>query len=611
MASSVSSSPSTNTVTQIGLLPSTTTTPSLAISGLASGMDWQSIVQELAAAERAPETQWEQQETTINNQDDAFVTIQGDLTSLQTDLQTLQSPSLYTNTTAQSSDSTVASATAQQGTSVGTYTFNISKLATASQLNGQIGVSTILAPGGDLSNVTIGTAGFSTPITAGTFTVNGAQVTIAATDSLQQVFTAISNATNGEVTASYDSTQGDPNYDEITLTDNDGNNIVLGSAADTSNFLQVTGLYSNNSTSVTSLSALGHVQLSSAMTDSDLSTAVTGDSSGDGSFTINGVTINYNTQSDSIQDVLDKINSSAAGVTASYNTQNNQFVLTNNTTGSLGISMQDGANSNFLAATGLSTGTLAQGNNLLYTLNVSTQQLVSESNTIDGSSSNINGLAVTALATGSTTVSVSSDTSEISSAIQQFATDYNTVQAYITSQMTVTQNSDGSVTAGLLTGDQTANDIASQLRSTTFSADTAAAQAGSPVQSLADLGLATNGQNNTATLTTSTLDSMLTSNLNDVQSFFTDANGPLAQLNSYLNDTLGSTDSTTTGTLIQHEQTLSSESGSITTQISNLETKITSDTAQWTSEFEAMEQAEATANQELTYLNQQVTNGSL
>lgn len=611
-----------STTTQIGLLQPTTTSPSLAIAGLASGLNWQSIVTELADAEAAPETQWESQETTLNNQNTAFTTITGDLTALQTDIETLQNTSLYSSTTAQSSNSNIATVTSDDTTPVGTYSFNISQLATASQMNGESNISTILAPGGDLGNVTIGTAGFSTPISAGTFTVNGAQVTVATTDSLQQVFDAISTATNGEVTASYDSTPGDTNYDKITLTDNKGNNIVLGSAADSSNFLQVAGLYSNNSSSVTSNATLGHVQLSSAMADADLNTAITDGGNGQGAFTINGVTINFDASTDSIQDVLNSINSSSAGVTASYNTQNNQFVLTNNTTGDVGISMQN-LTGNFLTATGLINGSLVQGDNLLYTLNGNPQQLESESNTITSDSSNISGLSVTALATTTgtgagdntddtpLTVTVSSDTSAISSALQQFVTDYNTVQSYISSQTAVANNPDGTETPGLLTGDMTTEDIATNLRSATSAADTALTTSNSSIQSLADLGFTTNGKNNTVTLDTETFTSALTSNPSAVQTLLTDATGPLSQLSSYINATIGSTDSTTPGTLTAHQTDLSTQASDITTQISNLQATITSNTQQWDSEFEAMEQAESQASSQLSYLNDQISSGAL
>jgi flagellar hook-associated protein 2 len=595
-----------STVTQIGLTPTTSTSPSLAVTGLASGMDWSTVVSELADAERAPETQWKTQQTTLNNQNSAFTTIQGDLTTLQTDVETLQNSSLYTSRTAQSSDSS-ATATAASGTNIGTYSFDISQLATATTINGKSGVNSVLSPDGDLSNVTIGTAGFATSVTSGTFTVNGAQVTVATTDSLQQVFDAISSATSGEVTASYDSTA-----DKITLTDTKGNNITLGSAADTSNFLQAARLYngSTSATSITSSAALGSVQLSASMQDADLKTAVQGDSSNNGSFTINGVSISYNTSSDSIQNVLDRINGSSAGVTASFDSQNNRFVLTNNTTGNVGISMDD-VTGNFLAATGLSSGTTVSGQNLLYTLNGGTQQLTSLSNTISSGSSGISGLTVTATQAASFTVTVASDTSSISSAIQQFVTDYNSVQSYITTQQAVTNNSDGTVTAGLLTGDMTATGIASSLRSTSFGGISTSGSS-NVISSLADLGVTTNGQNNTATVDTDTLNSALVSNLNAVQSFFTDpTNGLGTQLMNYLDDTIGGANTTTPGTLTQHETDLSTQSSDITTQISNLETKITSDTTNWNSEFAAMEQAESQTNSELTYLAQSVSSGAL
>ena len=56
---------------------------------------------------------------------------------------------------------------------------------------------------------------------------------------------------------------------------------------------------------------------------------------------------------------------------------------------------------------------------------------------------------------------------------------------------------------------------------------------------------------------------------------------------------------------------LTQENTNLTTQISNLESKITNDTNQWNSEFQAMETAESQTNQELTYLSQAVSGGSL
>jgi flagellar hook-associated protein 2 len=570
----------------------------LAITGLASGMNWSTVISELAQAERAPETQWNQEISSLNSQKSAYTSIAGDFATLQTDIQTLQDSSLYTGTSVQSSNSSVATGSVGSAANLGNYTFNISQLATAAQINGSTQVSQVLSPGGNLSSTTVGTAGFATPVTAGTFTVNGAQVTIASTDSLQQVFNNIASATNNAVTASYNDTT-----DEITLSSTGGSPIVLGSAADTSNFLQVAQLYNNGTSSITSASALGHVQLGVTMSGAGLKTAISDGGGGQGEFTVNGVAISYDSSTDSIQNVLDKINGSTAGVTASYNALNDQFTLTNNTTGDVGISLQD-VTGNFLQATGLSGGTLQSGTNLLYTVNGETQQLVSQSNTISPASSSIAGLSVTALQKGTVTMSVTSDTSALTTAIQQFVTDYNTLQSAITSDQAVTTSSSGAVTPGVLTGDLTANGIASGLRGLVSSSVPGLTGA---VTMLSDLGIQTNGQNNQLSVDTSTLNSAVAANVNNVQQLFNNpTNGLATQINNFINNETG-----TNGTITNHQASLNQQVTDLNTQISNLETKVTSDTATWTSEFTAMESAESAANQELTYLSEQITNGTL
>ena len=589
-----------NTLTSIGSsTASSSLASSLAVTGLASGMDWSTLIQALANAERSPEIQWQQQQTTVNSQNAAFGTISSDLTTLQADVKTLQDPSFYDSRAAQTSDSTIATATAASGATIGTYSFNISQLATASQIYNTSKVSQILAPNGNIGNVTIGTAGFSTPVTAGTFTVDGASVTISASDSLQAVFNNISTATQGKVTASYDQTS-----DTITLTGSGNSQIILGSATDTSNFLQVAQLYNTGAAGpVTSASALGHVQLNATLSNANLLTAITGDSTGAGAFTINGVTINYNTSTDNLNDVLSRITNSAAGVTATYDSLNNRFVLTNKTTGDTGITIND-VTGNFLTATGLAGASLQHGKNLLYTVN-NGSPLVSQSNTITDSSSGITGLSVTALtAQKAVSVTVSSDTSTISSAIQKFITDYNTVQTYITSQTSVTTASDGTVTAGLLTGDQTTNEIASSLRSIS-SSPVSIPGLTSVVNQLADLGIQSNGQDNTIQLSdTGALNTALTTNLSDVKALFSDSTYGLGiQLNNFINGLIGDN-----GSLAAHQATLTQRSTDIGTQISNLEKTVTDDSARWATEFQAMEQAQAQVNQELTYLSQQVSN---
>jgi flagellar hook-associated protein 2 len=405
------------------------------------------------------------------------------------------------------------------------------------------------------------------------------------------------------VSASYSDTT-----DKITLTSTTGSPITLGSTADSSNFLQVAQLYNDNgsgtenSGAVTSTSALGRVNTSALMSSADTSTPI----SGTGAFKINGVTFNYDAATDTIQDILDNINQSTAGVSASYDPINNRFVLNNTTTGDVGISVQN-VSGTFLDATGLTNGTLSHGKNLLYTLNGSSQPIVSQSNTISSESSGITGLSVTAADTKPVTISVATDTATISSTIQQFVTDYNTLQTYMGTQEAVTTGATGTVTPGTLTGDETTADLGSSLRSLMASVANIPGTSGAVTQ-LADLGFSSNGSNDTiSTSDTGTIASLLSTNLSDVQALFSNATSGLAtQMNSYITSVLGPN-----GTLPTRTADLTQQNTDITTQISNLEAKITSDTNGWDSEFQAMETAESQTNQELTYLSQGVSNGSL
>lgn len=570
----------------------------LSISGLASGLDWKSLITQLAAAERAPETAWLKAKSTLTQKSSAYGSIKSYLNNLQADVQKLKNATLYSNRSAQTTDATVATASAGSAATIGTYTFNISQLAATARIAGTGHISLPISADGNLNNVTIGTAGFSTAVTEGTFSVNGKQVTLSAADSLQQVFDNIASATGNAVTASYDSTT-----DAITLTS--AAPISLGSAADTSNFLQVAQLYNNGTGAISSTAALGHARVAAPMANADLATAVTDGGGGAGGFTINGVLINYNVSTDTVQVVLDRINSSTAGVRASYDSLNNHFVLENKTTGDVGISMHDDTG-NFLAATGLTGGTLARGQNLLYSINGGTQ-LQSQSNTITSESSSITGLSVTALAQGSVTVTVGSDTTALKAALTSFVANYNNVQSYITTQSASTTDSSGNVTAGLLTGDLDAGSLASKLRSLSFSPVNISGLSATFSQ-LANVGIQSNGRDNTITLSdTSALDSALTNHLGEIQSFFSDAtNGLAVKLDAFLTNTVGDS-----GTLTAHQTSLTKQSATIDTQIANQEKIIAGDTAFWTAEFQAMELAQAKISQQLSALTQQINNGSL
>ena len=571
----------------------------LSVSGLASGVDWKSVVLQLANAERSPEILWHNNQVKINNKNSTFDRIKTFLTALQTDVKALKEPLVFASRLATTSDAATASASAGTAATAGTFAFNISQLATAARINGTSDIGKPISPTGDLTAVTVANAGFSTTVSAGTFTVNGKQITLATTDTLQQVLGKIATATANNVTGSYNNVT-----DKFTLTSATNSEIILGSATDTSNFLQVAQLYNNGTGTITSAAALGRARLTGTLSTANLTTAITDGGSGAGQFNINGVAINYNATTDSLQNILDRITNSAAGVTASYDSQNDRFLLANKVSGDVGISVAD-VTGNFIAATGLTGGAFAHGQNLHYTLNGGTQTLVSSSNTITSDSSGIEGVTVNALTTGAVTVTVGNDTSKIKTALETFIKDYNTVQTYISTQTTSSTDSTGHVTAGILASDPDTNGIVNSLRSLSFSPVTGLTGA---ITQLAHLGIDTNGKDNTIALgNATTLDNALANNLNQVQNLFTDAtNGLGVQLDNYFTKTIGDA-----GTLTNHMTSLTKQISSIDAQIASLEKTVASDSAHWTKAFRAMETAQSQINQQLSYLNQAITKGSL
>jgi flagellar hook-associated protein 2 len=562
----------------------------LSMSGLASGFDWQSLIAQMIQVERTPESQWQAQQSKLRQQNSAYGSLKTELTTLQSKLATLQDAGLYTSNTATVSDPTVATATSSTDAPAGTYAFNISKMATAATLQGKSGVSQPLSLTDDVSGLTLSAASFATPVTAGTFSVNGRTVNIATSDTLKQVFDKISTATNGKVTGSYSAAS-----DEITLSSSAP--IVLGGPNDTSNFLQAAQLNFNNSGTVTSANKLGGMDQSEKLANANFASPVSDGGSGAGQFNINGVAITYNATTDTVTSVLNRINSSNAGVVASYDKTQDRFLLTSTTTGDRGIAVED-VSGNFAAKSGLITGaTLQRGQNLTYTINGG-GTLTSLTNTITADGSGLTGVTVNALKAGTATVQVATDVNKISGAINDFVAEYNKVQSLIDTDTASTTDAQGNVTAGILTGDWQINDVASALRG-----KVAASLPGlsGTFTKLTDMGFDTNGTNNNLTLTDSgKLSDALASKLSAVKSFFTDStNGLGTKLTSYLSGLIGDN-----GMLTSHQTALSDQSTAIDNQIAALERTITSDQQRMITQFTGMESAMARINQQQQFLTQ-------
>ena len=433
----------------------------------------------------------------------------------------------------------------------------------------------------------------ATPITAGTFTVNGQQIAITTSESLQAVFTAIEGAAAG-VTASYDSTPGDPNFDKVTLSSTSGN-VVLGAANDTSNFLQAMGLENNGTATVTSASTLGSLVLGNPIASAGIKAALSGqDSSGNGTFTVNGVSIGYNTGTDSLSTLIDRINSSAADVTASYDATDNRMVLTNNATGSFGVGVSD-TQGNLMAALGLTgSGTsLALGVNAVFSVNGGPNQ-VSTSNSLTPAQLGVTGLNVAVNSEGTQTINVATDTSGIQSAITSFINDFNQVQTDIANDTVISVSATGSVSTSILSSDHEVGDWGSSLEMTVFGAGSGLSGA---IKSLDNLGIDFNGTTGQLTISDSAkLQQALTQNTSAVQAFFQTAKTGFGSIvNGAITDIEGQ--------VATDKSNLSNESTDLGNQITTMQTQLAAEQAQLEAEFTAMETMESQYQSEMASLN--------
>lgn len=555
----------------------------ISLSGLASGFDWKSLVEQLMDVEQTRVTRLQKEQSTNTQQVSALNTLGTKLTALSATATALKDVSAFSARTVSSSTSgstwTLASTA---GSATGSYRIAVSQLATAAKLNGTADIAGGLHTSDDVSGLTLANLRTGAAPTAGTFTVNGKQVTIATTDSLQGVFDAIATATGNDVTASYDHTT-----DKITLTSASNSPITLGAANDTSNLLRVLKLANNGSDTITSSGALGALKTTASLASSGLRGAVTAvDGSGAGSFSINGVSVSYNVNTDSLTTVLKRINASTAGVTASYDSASDRVVLTNNASGDLGVTVSESAGG-LLGALGLTGGTLARGKNAEFSIDGG-PTLTATGNTLDEAVTGIAGLTLKVDSEMTQTITVNADTEGMRTKIKSFVEAFNSVQSYIDEKSKIT-TTNGKVTASVLTANREVQAWADQLRSSAFAA---VSDVTGTIQRLEHLGIDFNGTSgqlkigNEAKLTAALRDKPA-----DVEAFFQKSStGFVAKLTTLL-DRMGKSND-------DQQTRLTTNNTRLDRQIEDVQRQIDAQKERLTASFIAMESAQAKIQQQ-------------
>ena len=441
--------------------------------GVVSGLQTGSIISKMMQLEQGPLLQLQQQQLKIQNRDKAYQDIAAKATSLEAAVQSLLLQGSVIGKTATSSATGTVSATANATAANGAFSVNVISLATATSVtsNGTLGNPANMAPGTVLTS-----AGLAITPTNGTFTINGQTVTVAAGDTWSSLQSKISTATGGAVTLNL-GTNG------VSLTSNSP--MQLGSSSDTSNMLSALALSGAAQTGAGPYTIASKQLLGEAIVTNPLSSAglnVAGGIAASGTFSINGVAISW-TNSDSINAVLNRINSSSAGVTASYNPSTDKISLTNNNTGAQSISLSD-TSGNFLQAMHVIGATQTYGAAAQYTTTqngVTSPTQYSNSNTVTNA---LPGINLTLSATGSATVTVAQDTQTAVNNVQAFVTKFNSLVDLIDSD---TKYDPNTKKASVLTGDPSVQGIADRLRSMVSAV--AVTPAGAAYTSLESIGI--------------------------------------------------------------------------------------------------------------------------
>jgi flagellar hook-associated protein 2 len=249
-----------------------------------SVIDVSSLVSQLVAASRAPQDSLISSQTqAVTTQISAIGTLKSALATFQSSLGVLDTPGAFDAQTANSTDPTAFTATAQSGAAAGTYNVTVGALASAQQL-----LSTPFA-GGASTAVGSGTLSLSLGGTSFNVTID------ASDDTLSGIAAAINSAT------------GNPGIGATVLTGSDGAHLVLSSSlTGAANTIQVSETDGGN--------ALAALTYGGGNTSHYTQEAAAQDAS----FSISGVA--YTSPSNTVSDALDGVTLNLLATTGSGST---------------------------------------------------------------------------------------------------------------------------------------------------------------------------------------------------------------------------------------------------------------------------------------------------
>ena len=188
----------------------------LGLSGLASGFDWKSVVDQLVEVERAPQRRARREQYEVSEKNRILSLIKDELSALQNKSKALKDSDLYQSRTTSVSDSTIGSSSVSSGAALGNYEFEFFQKATTGVQKGGADAGKVVD-----STAVIDSNGFGVGITTGTIIINDEIITVQTTDTLATLFTKVTTA-DSDLSIVYDTLT-----DKITLASSSGSALDL------------------------------------------------------------------------------------------------------------------------------------------------------------------------------------------------------------------------------------------------------------------------------------------------------------------------------------------------------------------------------------------------
>lgn len=556
------------------------------ILGVGSGIDIDSIVTALVNAEKAPKTlQLDRLEKSTTSRFSALGTIKGSLSSLQTAIQNLNKPSLFTARTASSSSSSVLTAKADSAAVAGKYSVQVQQLASTSK----IGLQSVSSDAATKFNsgtmtISVGSSSFDVDVTAANNTLSGIRDSINAAGKGQGVSATIVTDASGSRLVLSTSKSGEGNDIKVAVSEGA---VAVGTVALSTQAFQPSASLTLPAFAGGSTSSFqsGNLAISAGAVDLDIAVA-DGDSLEDIRDAINvagagqGVSASISMEGSSARLVLSSSNGTAltASATSSGGIDGSNALTTLNPEAGI-TAVSAGPNSTTGAA-----GVINKAQSAV--LFIDGLKVVSDSNSvssaIDGVTLNLASAQSSAdLSAGKTVdITIGVDKSTVKSNIQKFVDAYNGLINAAAQQTAVVQVGEGeNPVAGALVGDATVRGLLSGLRG-----ELVKMTGGEGTRALAELGITTQ-KDGTLKIDDTKLTAALDSNFEGVADYFTGSNGLMVRLNSSVNEYLK-----TDGVFDQRTKALQSTLSNIDDQREALDLRIEKVQARLVAQYTAMDQ---------------------